>query len=434
MSARRPECCCREMFYMTDFSTITACGEHCGRCSKKLDGRCQGCLEADGIVPEWAESGRCKIHACVRNHHVRFCGLCAEFPCEKLPSLVSWNPDIVEQMTALRNEYRRIVEIIGDNYFGKWEKTRTACRGIVIRENRLLLSYETVTGQWMLPGGGIENSEDERECCIREVAEETGFLIRPTECVLEIDEYYEDFKWINRYFFGEVTGETAVRLTEREKAVGMEPRWLPLDEVIRIFSEHASWKDKDEMRRGMYLREYTALSRLCGGVSAGRQAILLNGPSSSGKSTLAKALQTLIKEKRSENYEVVSIDDFMQTNPMETIYEDDVYAISGDLCKRALEILASGSGVIIDHVITSERIFRQLEEMLHAYPLCLVHVTCPLKVLRERERARGDRCPGSAEASAAYLYPRENYSLTVNTGRLSPEKNASLLYEKVFGG
>ena len=131
---------------MTDFSTITACGECCAECPEKLDGRCPGCIEADGCVPEWAESGRCKVHACAKDHHVQFCGLCAEFPCAKLPSLVSWNADIVEQMTALRNEYGRIVRIVGGNYCGKWNKTRTACRGIIIRENRLLLSYETVTG------------------------------------------------------------------------------------------------------------------------------------------------------------------------------------------------------------------------------------------------------------------------------------------------
>ena len=417
---------------MTDFSTLTACGECCVECPKKLDGRCPGCIEADGKVPEWAESGRCRIHACTREHQVQFCGLCAAFPCEKLPELVSWNEDIVEQMTALRNEHRRIIPIVGDNYFGKWEKTRTACRGIVLRNNEILLSYETVTGQWMLPGGGIEAGEKEKDCCVREVAEETGFLIRPTECVLEIDEYYEDFKWVNRYFFGEVTGETAIRLTAREKQVGMEPRWLPLDEIIRIFSQHASWADTDEMRRGMYLREYTALSRLCGGTPSGRQVILLNGPSSSGKSTLAKALQERIKEKESEGYEVVSIDDFMQTDPMETIYEEDVFAVSGDLCQRVLEVLETGSGVIIDHVITSERIFRQMKEMLHAYPMRLVHITCPPEVLRERERARGDRCAGSAEASAEYLFPKEGYDLTVDTGRTPAAENASLIYKRFF--
>ena len=417
---------------MTDFSGITACGECCAGCPKKADGRCPGCMEADGRVPEWAESGRCKVHACTRDHHVQFCGLCAEFPCAKLPSLISWNKDIVEHMTALRNEYRRIVPIVGDNYSGKWDKTRTACRGIIFRDHRLLLSYETATGQWMLPGGGLEAGEEERQCCIREVAEETGFKIRPMDCVMEIDEYYEDFKWVNRYFFGEIIGETAIHLTQREKETGMEPRWLPSDEIIRIFSEHASYADTDEMRRGMYLREYTALSRLCGGVSSGRQVILLNGPSSSGKSTLGRELQKLIREQEAGNYEVVSIDDFMKSNPMETIYEEDVYAVSGDLCERMLEVLGRGAGVIADHVITSERIFRQLKEMLHAYPLRTVQVTCAPEVLREREQARGDRCIGSAEASAEYLFPKTGYDLTVDTGTKLPRENAQIIYQRFF--
>ena len=415
---------------MTDFSTITACGESCAACPKKQDGRCPGCKEADGRIPEWNESGRCRVHACAGKHQVQFCGLCPEFPCKRLPSLVSWNPDIVEHMTALKNEYRRIIRIDGDNYIGSWHKTRTACRGIVIRDGKLLLSCETVSGRWMLPGGGMEDGENEKACCIREVAEETGFVIRPTDCVLEIDEYYQDFKWVNRYFFGDVTGETAIHLTEGEKAVRMEPRWLALDEIIRIFSEHASWAGTDEMRRGMYLREYTALQTLCGGASTGKQVILLNGPSSGGKSTLAEALQTLINKKRDERYEVVSIDDFMKTDPMETIYEDDVYAVSGDLCHRALEILGTGAGVIVDHVITSERIFRQLKEMLHAYPLRLVHITCPMAILQERERIRGDRCAGSAEASAEYLFPKDGYDLTVDTGSRSPSENALLIYER----
>lgn len=39
----------------------------------------------------------------------------------------------------------KIIEIVGDNYFGKWDKTNIACRGIIIRDSRILLSYETLT-------------------------------------------------------------------------------------------------------------------------------------------------------------------------------------------------------------------------------------------------------------------------------------------------
>ena len=173
-------------------------------------------------------------------------------------------------------------------------------------------------------------------------------------------------------------------------------------------------------------------SRLEGCGMADSRVVLLNGPSSSGKSTLAKALQALIAGKLSERYEVVSIDDFMKTDPMETIYEDDVFEVSGDLCRRVSELLSEETGVIIDHVITSERIFRQLQESLSPEPLFLVQVACPLKILRQREQERGDRCPGSAESSAAYLYPKEGYDMTVDTGRMSPAENALLIFDRLF--
>ena len=154
------------------------------------------------------------------------------------------------------------VDIFGENYFGKWDKTRTACRAIIIKDNKLLLSYETNTNQWMLPGGGLEEEETEEQCVIREVAEETGSVIKPSGCMLEIDEYYEDWKWVNLYFLGEVVGDTEVQLTKREQEVGMEPRWLPVEEILDIFSKHQMYVDIDEMRRGMYLREYTALKEI----------------------------------------------------------------------------------------------------------------------------------------------------------------------------
>ena len=58
-----------------------------------------------------------------------------------------------------------------------------------------------------------------------------------------------------------------------------------------------------------------------------KQIILLNGPSSSGKSTLAKTLQKLIEEKRNEKFRIVSIDDFLKMTAEDAIYEDDVFEI-----------------------------------------------------------------------------------------------------------
>ncbi len=160
--------------------------------------------------------------------------------------------------------------------------------------------------------------------------------------------------------------------------------------------------------------------------------ILLNGPSGSGKSTLAGSLQRLIDEKQGERYEIISIDDFLKMTAEDVIYEDDVFEISGAMCEHAAEVLETSPGVIIDHVITSERIFLQMKEMLCPYSIILIHVTCPLAELKKREKERGDRCPGSAEASYEYLYPKEGYDLTIDTNGMTPDECSLAIYENLF--
>ena len=163
-----------------------------------------------------------------------------------------------------------------------------------------------------------------------------------------------------------------------------------------------------------------------------RKIILLNGPSSSGKSSLSKALKKLIADERSERYEIVSIDDHMKVSTSETIYEDDVFEISGEMCEKVLEHYDSGAGVIIDHVITSERIYDELLRMIGEDRLFTVHIKCPLEVILEREKARGDRCVGSAEASYTYLYPKEGYDMEVDTSIMSSEEAAQKIFNSLF--
>ena len=159
----------------------------------------------------------------------------------------------------------KTIEIVGKNYFGHWTHERTACRCVVIEDGRVLLSYAARDDLWMIPGGGLEAGEDEGTCCVRELAEETGRIILPSACALEIDEYYEDCKYVSRYFFGAVVGRCQIKLTEAERRMGLEPRWLPGEEALQIFSRHADYTDTDEERRGIYQREYTVLSALLKG-------------------------------------------------------------------------------------------------------------------------------------------------------------------------
>ncbi len=88
-------------------ATLTACGECCTGCAKNRSGACPGCIAADGRVPEWAGSGRCRIHACTRAHSVTFCGLCPAFPCGDLEKLMPWKTEIVPRFRALAENCRR---------------------------------------------------------------------------------------------------------------------------------------------------------------------------------------------------------------------------------------------------------------------------------------------------------------------------------------
>ena len=152
------------------------------------------------------------------------------------------------------------IEILGANRFETFTKTRTGCRAVILREGKILLSHETGTGWWLVPGGGLEQGETPEECCIREVEEETGLLVKPLRQFLTLYEYYEEYRYISHYFICEITGQGQMHLTENEAARGLEPAWLPLSEAIELFSKHQSYADTNEEKRGSYQREYTALT------------------------------------------------------------------------------------------------------------------------------------------------------------------------------
>ena len=151
------------------------------------------------------------------------------------------------------------IEILGANRFETFTKTRAGSRAVIVRDGEILLTYETRSGWWLVPGGGTEGNETPEECCIREAEEETGLIVRPLLQFLTLYEYYEEYRYISHYFVCEVTGSGQMRLTDAEVRRGVEPRWLPLQEAVDIFSRHQSYADVSEEKRGSYLREYTAL-------------------------------------------------------------------------------------------------------------------------------------------------------------------------------
>lgn len=153
----------------------------------------------------------------------------------------------------------KTIDIYGENSFAQYTKRREACRGIVIKKDKILLTYEENTDQWFIPGGGLEDNESMQECCKREMAEETGYVVETKDHFLTINEYYEEWLFINHYYICDYVGETERSLTERELEVGLEPRWISFDEAINIFSKYQDYANENEPKRSAYLREYKAL-------------------------------------------------------------------------------------------------------------------------------------------------------------------------------
>ena len=153
----------------------------------------------------------------------------------------------------------KTVEILGANRFESFTKARAGSRAVIVRDGMILLSRETLSGWWLVPGGGMEEGETPEACCIRETEEETGFIVKPLRQFLTLKEYYEEYLYVSHYFICEIAGTGRMRLTDAEKRRGLEPQWLPLREAVGIFARHQEYADVSEEKRGAYLREYTAL-------------------------------------------------------------------------------------------------------------------------------------------------------------------------------
>ena len=138
------------------------------------------------------------------------------------------------------------IEIFGANRFETFTKTRAGSRAVIEQDGRILLSHETRSGWWLVPGGGLEGEETPEACCVRETEEETGLIVRPLRQFLMMYEYYEEYRYISHYFICEVTGRGQMRLTDAEIRRGVEPQWLPLQEAVDLFGSGAPEEEKNQ--------------------------------------------------------------------------------------------------------------------------------------------------------------------------------------------
>ena len=163
------------------------------------------------------------------------------------------------------------------------------------------------------------------------------------------------------------------------------------------------------------------------------QIILLNGTSSSGKTSLTKALQQILPEP----YFHVCIDSFEEMMPPRLGHSDSARgaqvlgaALSAMNC--AISSLASaGENIIVDHVlIEGEKPLSWVPMLLSAikpYVVLYVKVYAPVEVLQRRESARGDRPRGLAEWQSTRMHTAFSYDLEIETSALAPTEAARII-------
>lgn len=151
----------------------------------------------------------------------------------------------------------KTVDIFGKNQLPEVKRSRVACRGFVVKNDKILICHEIVDKQFFSPGGGIECGETLEECCAREVCEETGILVKVKDRIITVNEYYEDWKYITHYYICEAVGEAETHLTKEEASRGLVPEWIDIGFIRGLWARHDEFEREET--RGSYLREYTAL-------------------------------------------------------------------------------------------------------------------------------------------------------------------------------
>lgn len=162
-------------------------------------------------------------------------------------------------------------------------------------------------------------------------------------------------------------------------------------------------------------------------------AIILNGTSSSGKTSIAKAIQILATEP----FIHLSVDSFLEMFHWDTLsnkqLQDDCMKAAVLGFHRTLPVMLAGKFPgIIDHVIYGNPMYEDLTANLRAHFTLLVGVHCPLEILRDRESSRGNRSIGIAESQFQIVHHDRKYDVEVDTSVLSPEACASKILSAYY--
>ena len=169
------------------------------------------------------------------------------------------------------------------------------------------------------------------------------------------------------------------------------------------------------------------------------RVVLIHGTSSSGKTTLARAIQALSDEP----WLRLGIDTFWNaidgrwtehgSHAAEGfLWIEDATIVPGPVGQRlaagmraAIAACArQGNDVLVDDVFVDPAWLDGWRSELAGLSWILVGVFAPVEVLEERERARGNRIAGEARRQVDSIHAGIEYDVTVDTATQSPEECA----------
>ncbi|QYA14507.1 AAA family ATPase [Rhizobium sp. AB2/73] len=148
------------------------------------------------------------------------------------------------------------------------------------------------------------------------------------------------------------------------------------------------------------------------------QIIVLHGASSSGKTTVAKTLQNRIEKP----FLHLSIDHYRDAGilPMnrflsgEFAWKDARQTIFNGFHASLAAFADAGNNIILEHILDSDGWLEMLSDLLSAHDVFFVAIHCPLDILIEREKQRGDRPLGSAQRDFETIHIGKRYDLEID--------------------
>ena len=157
--------------------------------------------------------------------------------------------------------------------------------------------------------------------------------------------------------------------------------------------------------------------------SAVTQIILLNGTSSSGKTTVGKLLQQALRDPE---WLFLSIDDALGKFPKHAFetkekFSRNVLKTVPGFHRSVASFAKQELPIIVDHVFQEQGWLEDYKKATYGLKTIYVGLKCPIEVLEERERNRGDRKLGLARMQYPKVHRGLAYDLEFDTNTLGAD-------------